>query len=234
LRRTAAEIPREARTFRDRQEAGRLLAERLLTYRDENPLVLALPRGGVVEGYEIARALGTPLDVVVSRKLGTPGQPELALGAIAPGGVLVLNEDVVGWLDISEEEAEQIASQATREMARRVRLFRGDRPEPVLKDETVILVDDGIATGMTVRAAIEYLRQQEPEYLVLAVPVCAAETAEVLRSEVDDLVCLKTPLELLAIGYWYEDFEQVSDEEVVELLERSRGGKAGERRAHNH
>lgn len=175
-------------------------------------------------GYEIARALHASLDVVVSRKLGTPGQPELALGAIAPGGVLVLNEDVFGWLDISEEEAEQIASQEAREMERRVRLFRGDRPEPVLKGETVILVDDGIATGMTVRAAIEYLRQQEPEYLVLAVPVCAAEMAEVLRSEVDDLVCLRTPLELWAIGYWYEDFEQVSDEEVVELLGRSRGG----------
>jgi predicted phosphoribosyltransferase len=222
------EITREVWIFRDRQEAGRLLAERLSHYRDENPLVLALPRGGVVVGYEIARALRAPLDVVVARKLGTPGQPELALGAIAPRGVLVLNEDVVGWLDISEDEIEQLASQEARELERRVRLFRGDRLEPALEGRTVILVDDGIATGMTVRAAIEYLHQQEPEHLVLAVPVCAAGTAEALHSEVDDLVCLKTPPELWAIGYWYEDFEQVSDEEVVLLLERSRGAEAGE------
>ena len=216
------------RIFQDRQEAGRLLAERLSRYRDEKPVVLVLPRGGVVVGYEIAHALGTSLDVVVVRKLGTPGQPELALGAIAPGGVYVLNEDVVGWLELSEDEVEQMASQEAREMERRMRLFRGDRPEPPLKGRTVIVVDDGIATGMTVRAAIEYLQQQEPEHLVLAVPVCAAETAEALRSEVDDLVCLKTPPELLAIGHWYEDFEQVSDEEVVELLERSRGGEMEE------
>jgi putative phosphoribosyl transferase len=192
-------------------------------YRDKKPIVLALPRGGVVVGYEIARALGAPLDVVVARKIGTPGQPELALGAIGSGGTYVLNEDVLAWLDIPEDEVEQIASQEAAEMKRRMRLFRGDRPEPMLKGKTVILVDDGIATGMTAHAAIEYVGQQEPGHLVLAVPVCAAGTAEVLRSEVDDLVSLKTPLELLAIGYWYEDFEQVSDEEVVELLERSRG-----------
>lgn len=180
--------------------------------------MIALPRGGVVVGYEIARALDAPLDVVVVRKLGTPGQPELALGAIAPGGVLVLNENVVGWLDISEVEIDKIASKAAREMERRVRLFRGERPEPTLKGETVILVDDGIATGMTVLAAIEYLRRHDPELLVLAVPVCAAQTARTLGDEVDELVCLETPLELLAIGYWYEDFEQVSDEEVIELL----------------
>ena len=200
-----------------------MLVARLSRYQDKDLIVLALPRGGVVVGYEIARAFGAPLDVVVARKLGTPGQRELALGAIAPGGVLVLNEDVVGWLGISEDEVEQVASREAAEMERRARLFRGDRPEPTLKGRTVILVDDGIATGMTVRAAIEHLREQEPEHLVLAVPVCAAETAETLRSEVDQLVSLKTPSELVAIGYWYEDFEQVSDEEVVELLERSRG-----------
>ena len=202
-------------------------------YRDKKPIVLALPRGGVEVGYEIARALGAPLDVVVARKLGAPGQPELAMGAIGPSGTYVLNEDIVGWLDISEDELEQIASRESREMGRRVRLFRSDRPEPMLKGKTVILVDDGIATGMTVRAAIEYIRQQEPGHLVLAVPVCAG-SAEALRSEVDDLVSLKTPLELLAIGYWYEDFEQVSDEEVVELLERSRGGEVREPKAHDH
>ena len=222
------DIPHEKRIFRDRREAGRLLAERLSAYRDKKPIVLALPRGGVEVGYEIARALGAPLDVVVARKLGVPGQPELAMGAIGPSGTYVLNEDIVGWLDISEDELEQIASRESREMGRRVRLFRSDRPEPMLKGKTVILVDDGIATGMTVRAAIEYIGQQEPGHLVLAVPVCAAGTAELLRSEVDDLVSLKTPFELLAIGYWYEDFEQVSDEEVVELLERFRAAEGRE------
>ena len=229
----ATEIPDEKRIFWDRREAGRLLAGRLSSYRDQKPIVLALARGGVV-GYEIARSLGAPLDVVVARKLGAPDQPELALGAIAPGGTYVLNEDILMWLDISEDELEQIASRESREMERRVRLFRGDRPEPMLKGKTVILVDDGIATGMTVRAAIEHIRQHEPGHLVLAVPVCDAGAAEVLCSEADDLVSLKTPLELLAIGYWYEDFEQVSDEEVVEMLERSRRGEVREPKAHDH
>ena len=231
--RLSTDIPHDKRIFRDRWEAGRLLTERLAGYRDQKPIVLALPRGGVVVGYEIARALAAPLDVVVARKIGTPGQPELALGAIGPDDTYVLNEDIVGWLDISDDEVEQIASRESRELWRRMRLFRGDRPEPMLKAKTVILVDDGIATGMTARAAIEYIGQQEPGHLVLAVPVCAATTAEVLRSEVDDLVSLKTPLELLAIGYWYEDFEQVSDEEVVELLERSRGGEVREPKEHD-
>lgn len=221
----STEIPREKWIFRDRHEAGSLLAERLSGYRGQKPIVLALPRGGVVVGYEVARALGAPLDVVVARKLGAPWQPELAVGAIAPRGVRVLNEDVLAWLDISEDEVEQIASLEASEMERRMHLFRGDRPEPMLKGKTVILVDDGIATGMTVRAAIESIGQQEPRHLMLAVPVCSAGTAEALRSEVDDLVSLKTPFELLAIGYWYEDFEQVSDEEVVELLERSRAAE---------
>jgi putative phosphoribosyl transferase len=225
----STEIPREKWIFRDRHEAGSLLAERLSGYRGQKPIVLALPRGGVVVGYEVARALGAPLDLVVARKLGAPWQPELAVGAIAPRGVRVLNEDVLAWLDISEDEVEQIASLEASEMECRMHLFRGDRPEPMLKGKTVILVDDGIATGMTVRAAIEYIGQHEPGHLVLAVPVCAAGTAEVLRSEVDDLVSLKTPFELLAIGYWYEDFEQVSDEEVVELLERSRAAECGAR-----
>jgi predicted phosphoribosyltransferase len=226
----STEIPRQKWILRDRNEAGSLLAERLSDYRDQKPIVLALPRGGVVVGYEVARALGAPLDVVVARKLGAPWQPELAVGAIAPRGVRALNEDVLTWLDISEDEVEQIASLEASEMERRMHLFRGDRSEPKLKGKTVILVDDGIATGMTVRAAIEYIGQHEPGHLVLAVPVCAARTAKALRSEVDDLVSLKTPFELLAIGYWYEDFEQVSDEEVVELLERSRAAEWGGRK----
>jgi putative phosphoribosyl transferase len=171
--RLSTDIPHDKRIFRDRREAGRLLAERLAGYRDQNLIVLALPRGGVVVGYEVARALGAPLDVVVARKLGAPWQPELAVGAIAPRGVRVLNEDVLAWLDISEDEVEQIASLEASEMERRMHLFRGDRPEPMLKGKTVILVDDGIATGMTIRAAIEYIGQHEPGHLVLAVPVCA-------------------------------------------------------------
>jgi predicted phosphoribosyltransferase len=221
----SAEIPEEDRIFRDRREAGRLLAERLSGYRDEEPIVIALPRGGVVVGYEVARTLRTPIDVVVARKLGAPAQPELAIGAIAPGGIRVLDEEILSWLGISEDELEQIAARESREMERRARLFRGGGPEADPKGKTVILVDDGIATGMTVRAAIEHICQQEPGRLVLAVPVCAARIAEVLRPEVEDLISLKTPPELWAIGYWYEDFEQVSDEEVVDLLERIRAAE---------
>ena len=223
----SAEIPNEnPMIFRDRREAGRLLAERLEGYRDEEPIVLALPRGGVVVASEVARALGAPLDVVVARKLGAPAQPERAVGAIAPGGIRVLDEEILSWLDIPEDELERIAAREAREMERRMRLFRSGRREADPKSETVILVDDGIATGMTVRAAIERVRRQEPGRLVMAVPVCATRTAETLRPEVDELISLKTPPELWAIGYWYENFEQVSDEEVVELLERHRGAEA--------
>lgn len=207
----SAEIPNEAPMIsRDRREAGRLLAEGLSGYREEEPVVLALPRGGVVVACEVARALHAPL--VVARKLGAPAQPERAVGAIAPGGIRVLDEEILPWLDIPEDELEQIAARETRET------------DP--KGKTVILVDDGIATGMTVRAAIEHVRRQEPGCLVLAVPVCATRTAEALRPEVDELISLKTPSELWAIGYWYEDFGRVSDEEVVELLERHRGAGA--------
>jgi predicted phosphoribosyltransferase len=218
----------ETEIFHDRQDAGRRLAKGLIRYRDENPIVLALPRGGVPVGYEIARALEAPLDVLVARKLGTPDQPELAMGAVAPGGVLILNERLVRWLEFSEEQIERIATRERAEMERRLRLFRGERSAPVVRGKTVILVDDGIATGMTVRAAILSLRRQGPRSLVLAVPVCAAQTAKELRFEVDELVCLKTPTDLLAIGYWYENFEQISDDEVVRILEYARGERGEE------
>lgn len=209
--------------FHNRQDAGRRLAEELVRYRGENPIVLTLPRGGVPVGYEIARALGAPLDVLVARKLGTPGQPELAMGAVAPGGVLIVNERLVAWLEVSEEQIERVAAKERAEMERRLRLFRGEGSAPVVRDKTVILVDDGIATGMTVRAAILSLRRQGPRHLVLAVPVCAAQTAKELLVEVDELVCLKTPTDLLAIGFWYENFEQISDDEVMRILELARG-----------
>lgn len=216
-------MPRRTAIFRDREDAGRRLAERLARYRDEDAVVLALPRGGVPVGYEIARALNAPLDVFVARKLGAPGQPELAIGAVAPGGVRIVNDRVVRELDVSEGWIEAVAEKELVEVGRRMRRFRDERPEPEIGGRTVILVDDGIATGMTVRAAIRAIREKSPRRIVLAVPVCAAVTADDLASEVDELICLQTPADLWAIGFWYENFHQLDDEEVVELMERSRG-----------
>jgi putative phosphoribosyl transferase len=208
--------------FKDREDAGRRLAERLSRYRDERPLVFALPRGGVPVGYEISHALGVPLEVLVARKLGAPGQPEFGIGAVAPDGVRVLNEEVVRRLGIPDEYVERITERETAEVERRLRHFRGERPEPEVRGRTVILVDDGLATGVTARAAIKALRRRGPRRLVLAAPVCAAQTAELLAPEVDELVCLEAPPDLGAIGFWYRDFAQTPDEEVIELLERSR------------
>jgi putative phosphoribosyl transferase len=185
-------------------------------------VVFALPRGGVPVGYEISRSLEVPLDVFIARKLGAPGQPEFGIGAVSVGGVRVLNEDVVRRLGIPEEYVERITERETAEVERRMRLFRGDRPASEVHGRTVILVDDGLATGVTARAAVEALRRLEPRRLVLAAPVCAAQTAEVLGPEVDELVCLETPPDLGAIGFWYRDFSQTSDEEVIELLESAR------------
>jgi putative phosphoribosyl transferase len=213
----------DGRSFRDREDAGQRLAEKLAGYRDEDPVVLALPRGGVPVGYEISRSLGAPLDVFVARKLGAPGQPEFGIGAVAKGGVRVLNEDAVEALGITEEYIERAAEEQTAEIERRLRLLRGEgRPEPEVRGRTAILVDDGLATGVTARAAVEALRLRGLRRLVLAVPVCAEGAAELLGPEVDELVCLETPADLGAIGFWYGDFEQVSDEEVAELLETAR------------
>jgi putative phosphoribosyl transferase len=208
--------------FEDREDAGRRLAARLERYRDERPVVFALPRGGVPVGFEISRSLGVPLEVFVARKLGAPGQPEFGIGAVAPGGVRVLNADVAGRLGIPDDYVEEVTRRETAEVERRMRLFRGDRPEPEVRGRTVILVDDGLATGVTARAAVEALRRLGPGRLILASPVCAAQTAEFLAPEVDELVCLEAPADLGAIGFWYHDFSQTSDEEVVELLERAR------------
>jgi putative phosphoribosyl transferase len=208
--------------FEDRRDAGRKLAERLLSYRDRRTVVFALPRGGVPVGYEISRALGAPLDVFVSRKLGAPGQPEFGIGAVAPGGVRVLNEYAVGQLGIPEDYLESVTAREIAEVERRLRYFRGGRPEPDVEGRTAILVDDGLATGVTARAAVEALRRRRPARIVLAAPVCAAQTTELIGAEVDELVCLESPPDLGAIGFWYRNFEQTPDEEVVELLERSR------------
>jgi putative phosphoribosyl transferase len=209
--------------FRDRTEAGRALAERLRAQRMGGDIVvLALPRGGVPVGFEVASALEAPLDVFVVRKLGVPSQPELAMGAIASGGVRVLNEAVVRGLGISEDVIEAVAAAEERELERREQAYRGEiAPQPVA-GRAVILVDDGLATGSTMRAAIHALRKQQPASIVVAVPVAAAETCEELQKEVDVVVCAETPEPFFAVGVWYRDFSQTSDEEVHELLERSR------------
>lgn len=209
--------------FRDREDAGRRLAEELTRYRDEDPLVLALPRGGVVVGYEVAHALDAPLDIIVARKLGAPHQPELGIGAIAPGDVRVLDEMAIQLLGISRAQIEQTVAEERREMERRLQCYRGERPLPELGGRTVMLVDDGLATGVTARAAIQAIRRQAPRRLVLAVPVCPPETAEALRPLVDDLVALSTPPDFHAVGLWYETFAQTSDDEVIDLLNRAWG-----------
>jgi predicted phosphoribosyltransferase len=208
--------------FEDRRDAGRRLAEKLYRFEGERPVIFALPRGGVPVGYEISRALRAPLDVFVSRKLGAPGQPEFGIGAVAAGGVRVLNQDVVRRLGIPDDYVERITAQELAEVGRRLRYFRGARPGTEVGGRTAILVDDGLATGVTARAAVQALRLRRPRRLVLAAPVCAAQTADLLRTEVDALVCLESPTDLGAIGFWYRNFEQTSDEEVVELLERAR------------
>jgi predicted phosphoribosyltransferase len=212
----------EETPFEDRKDAGRQLAERLARYGDENPIILALPRGGVPVGYEIARALQAPFDIFIARKLGAPGRRELGIGAVAQGGVRVLNERIVQALGVREEYIERVTAKETTEIERRLRLLRGDRPEPEVRGRTVILVDDGLATGVTAWAAILGLRRRAPRRLVLAVPVCASQTIETIRSEVDELTCLKVPSDLMAIGFWYLNFEQVPDEEVIKLLKAAR------------
>jgi len=183
--------------------------------------VLALPRGGVPVAYEVARALNAPLDVFLVRKLGVPGYEELAMGAIATGGVRVLNDQLVGGLRIPDYIVDEVAASEQQELTRRERLYRGDRPAPDVRGRTVILVDDGLATGATMLAAVKALRQQQPARIVVAVPTASPETCEQLRAEVDDIICAITPEPFHAVGLWYEDFSQTKDEEVRDLLARS-------------
>ena len=210
------------RFFRDRREAGQLLATKLTAYANRpEVLVLALPRGGVPVAYEVARALGSPMDIFLVRKLGIPGYEELAMGAIATGGVRVLNEDLVSGLRIPDYIIDEVAASEQQELMRRERLYRGDRPAPNVRGRTVILVDDGLATGATMLAAVKALRQQQPARIVVAVPTAAPETCEQLRTKADDVICAITPEPFHAVGLWYEDFSQTTDEEVRELLARS-------------
>ncbi len=207
--------------FLDRFDAGLQLARKLMSYRHEKPFVIALPRGGVVVGYEVARDLEAPLDVLVVRKLGAPGQPELGMGAIAPNGIRLLNQEIMKMLKVTETELEASTQQETAEMDRRIQTYRDGRPEPDLSGKTVIIVDDGLATGFTARAAIQAIRKQKPRLVVLAVPVCALDTTEALRPEVDDLVFVHAPMDFLSVGAWYKQFNPVSDEEVINLLRQA-------------
>jgi putative phosphoribosyl transferase len=208
--------------YRDRIEAGKRLAEHLKDYANrQDVLVLALPRGGVPVAFEVANALNAPLDIFLVRKLGVPGQEELAMGAIATGGVRVLNEDVVGYLDIPAEVIDAVAADEERELERRERLYRDNRPPPDVRARTVILVDDGLATGSTMRAAAAALLKQQPARIVVAVPVSAAETCDEFRMEVDEIICAAMPEPFLGVGLWYEDFSQTTDQEVRDLLEQS-------------
>ncbi|MFB2769473.1 phosphoribosyltransferase [Pelatocladus sp. BLCC-F211] len=209
--------------FRNRTEAGKLLAAQLTEYANRpDVLVLGLPRGGVPVAFEVAKALNAPLDVCLVRKLGVPGHKELAMGAIATGGIRVINENVVDWLQISQQTIDEVAAIEMRELDRRNHIYRGNRPLPKVKNHTIILVDDGIATGATIRAAIATLKQQQPRELVVAVPVSGVSTCKELQVEVDQVVCVIMPEDLYAIGIWYEDFEQTTDAEVCELLKRQK------------
>jgi putative phosphoribosyl transferase len=213
--------------FRNRTEAGQLLARKLRRYADRpNIIVLALPRGGVPVAHEVAKALHTPLDVFLVRKLGVPGQEELAMGAIATGDVRVLNEDVVRALKIPQRVIDSVAAQEARELERREHLYRGDRPSRDVNGRTVILVDDGLATGSSMRAAVAALRQKNPRRIVVAVPVAAAATCREFEAEVDEIVCYQTPEPFYSVGLWYEDFSQTTDEEIRQLLERSNTGRS--------
>ena len=209
--------------FHDRHDAGRQLGTRLREYGGRNDvLVLALPRGGVPVAYEVARALGVPLDVFLVRKLGFPGHEELAMGAIASGSVRVLNQDVVRMLNVSAEVIDRVAQQEQRELLRREREYRDERPAPDVRGKTVILIDDGLATGATMRAAAEALKQMGPSKLVIAVPVAAPQTCEEFSRDVaDEVICVATPEPFQAVGMWYENFGQTSDEEVRQLLDKS-------------
>jgi putative phosphoribosyl transferase len=208
--------------FRDRNDAGEQLAARLGRFRAGAPIVLALPRGGVPVAFPIAEALGVPLDVFPVRKLGAPDQPELGIGALALGGARLLNAEAIQKLGITPEQVEQVVRRESAELERQNLRFRAGRAPPALQGRTVILVDDGLATGISALAAIRAVRLLQPARIVLAVPVCASETETELRPEVDEIVCLASLSVFFAVGLWYRDFGQTTDEEVIDLLERSR------------
>src|SRR5215216_7623072 len=209
--------------YRNRIEAGKYLAAQLAHYANrDDVLVLALPRGGVPVAFEVAKTLRAPLDIFLVRKLGVPGHEELAMGAIASGGVRVLNDYVVEYLSIPAGVIDSVAADELQELERRERAYRDNRPEPAIRGKTVILVDDGLATGSTMQAAATALRRQDPGRIVVGVPVSAPETCDEYRMGVDEIICAATPKRFLGVGRWYRDFSQTTDEEVHDLLEQAR------------
>jgi putative phosphoribosyl transferase len=214
------------RVFSDRREAGQALARALESFKARDPVVLGLPRGGVPVAYEVAKALGAPLDVFVVRKLGVPWQPELAMGAIASGDVLVRNESVLAGMRDADEALARVREQELAELERRERAYRSGRPAIPLGGRTVIVVDDGLATGSSMKAAVKALRVAGAEWIVVAVPVGPPDTCRHLEALADELVCLERPSLFMAVGQWYEDFGQTQDEEVSELLQQASAGWA--------
>jgi putative phosphoribosyl transferase len=211
------------RVFADRRDAGRVLAEKLVAYEGRDDLiVLGLPRGGVVVAFEVAKALRAPLDVYMVRKLGVPGQEELAFGAVASGGVRVLNDDVVRTARLDQSEIDAVTVREQAELERRERLYRGDRPALELQGKTAILVDDGLATGASMRTAILSLESHRPGWITMAVPTAPLPTCRELEREVDEAVCVMTPEPFFGVGQWYLDFSQTTDQEVIELLQEAR------------
>jgi predicted phosphoribosyltransferase len=203
----------------NRREAGISLAKQLEKFRKENPIVLGMPRGGVVLAYEIAKILEAPLDVIISRKIGAPWNPEFAIGAIAPNGILILDQHLVSQYGIDEQTLQGCIDDEKHEMERRLRLYRGNKPFPDLKNRTVIIVDDGLATGRSAIAAVRSVKTYKPKKIVLAVGVCALDSKKLLQQEVDEVICLLAPLDLFAIGQYYHDFSQTTDEAVISLLQ---------------
>lgn len=219
--------------FQNRREAGRLLGQKLLRFKDEHPVILGVPRGGVEVAFEVAKALEAPLDIMVARKLGAPDQPELAIGAVVDGDhpMAILNQDVIQAYGISQRYLESVVERELTEIDRRQRAYRQEMQPAPLEGETVILVDDGIATGASIKAALRGLHRKGVGRLILAVPVAPAETIQDLQSEVDEIVCLSVPKPFIAVGAHYEDFGQTSDETVVDLLNSARAWTNGRRQA---
>jgi putative phosphoribosyl transferase len=205
------------RIFQDRQDAGRQLAQSLIKYKNKQPLILGIPRGGVIVAYEVAKALLAELDVIVARKLGAPLQPELAIGAIAPGNIKVLNPELVQYFGLDDADINKLVEQEQQEMERRISAYRAGRADLDVKNRTVIIVDDGLATGLTALAAVRAVKNMQAKKVILAVPVGAADTVATLSKEAI-VVCLSTPQQFDAVGYWYRDFAQVTDAEVIALL----------------
>jgi len=206
--------------FRDRKEAGKFLAEALSEYKDKNPIVLAIPRGGVIVAYEVAKALNAHLDLIIPRKVGAPNQPELAIGAVTEDGTTILNQDILQYLRVPDEYIKEEVKNQVEEIKRRMKKYLEDKLRLSIEGKVTILVDDGVATGATIKAAIASIRKRKPALIVLAIPVGPPDTIEELRREVDEVICLMTPEPFFAIGQFYKSFEQTSDEEVIEILNK--------------